>query len=49
MHAAALFFALVLWFVVSATEPSEQLIPVRFNPLSRLTLGPYGRWIVFAH
>ena len=40
LKAAALFFALVLWFVVSATEPSEQLVPVRFNPLldSSLTL-----------
>ena len=38
LKAAALFFALVLWFVVSATEPSEQLIPVRFNPLLDSTL-----------
>ena len=38
LKAAALFFALVLWFMVSATEPSEQLIPVRFNPLLDSTL-----------
>lgn len=38
LKAAALFFALVLWFVVSATEPSEQLVPVRFNPLLDSTL-----------
>ena len=29
--AAALFFALVLWFVVSAEEPSEELVPVRLK------------------
>jgi len=29
--AAALFFAVVLWFVVSAEEPSEQLIPVTLD------------------
>jgi len=28
---AALFFAIVLWLVVSAEEPSEQLVPVRFE------------------
>jgi hypothetical protein len=28
---AALFFAMVLWLVVSAEEPSEQLIPVRLD------------------
>lgn len=38
LKAAALFFALVLWFVVSATEPSEQLVPVRFTPLLDSTL-----------
>jgi len=27
--AAALFFSIVLWFVVSAEEPSEELVPVR--------------------
>jgi hypothetical protein len=29
--AAALFFALVLWLVVSAEEPSEELVPVRLD------------------
>jgi len=29
--AAALFFALVLWFVVSAEEPTEELVPVRLE------------------
>jgi len=29
--AAALFFAIVLWFVVSAEEPSVQLLPVRLD------------------
>ena len=29
--AAALFFAIVLWLVVSAEEPSEELVPVRFE------------------
>lgn len=29
--AAALFFAVVLWLVVSAEEPSEQLVPVRLE------------------
>src|SRR5262245_53986606 len=29
--AAALFFAVVLWFVVSAEEPSEELVPVRLE------------------
>jgi len=29
--AAALFFALVLWLVVSAEEPSEELVPVRLE------------------
>ena len=38
LKAAALFLALVLWFMVSATEPSEQLVPVRFNPLLDSTL-----------
>ena len=28
---AALFFAIVLWFVVSAEEPSEELVPVRLE------------------
>lgn len=30
--AAALFFALVLWFFVSAEEPTELEVPVRFAP-----------------
>ena len=41
--AAALFFALVLWFVVSAEEPSEQLIPVRLDASydsGRILTGP---------
>lgn len=38
LKGAALFLALVLWFIVSATEPSEQLVPVRFNPLLDSTL-----------
>jgi hypothetical protein len=29
--AAALFFALVLWLVVSTEEPAEQLVPVRLS------------------
>jgi hypothetical protein len=29
--AAALFFAVVLWLVVSAEEPSEELVPVRLD------------------
>ena len=28
---AALFFAIVLWFVVSAEEPSEEVVPVRLE------------------
>jgi hypothetical protein len=28
---AALFFAVVLWFVVSAEEPTEELVPVRLD------------------
>ena len=28
---AALFFSIVLWFVVSAEEPSEELVPVRLE------------------
>ena len=30
--AAAIFFALVLWLVVSGEEPSEELVEVRFTP-----------------
>jgi len=29
---AALFFALVLWLVVSAEEPTEEVLGVRFEP-----------------
>jgi hypothetical protein len=29
---AALFFAIVLWLVVSAEEPTEEIVPVRFAP-----------------
>lgn len=32
LKGAALFFALVLWLVVSAEEPSEEVINVRFTP-----------------
>ena len=32
LKAAALFFALVLWLVVSAEEPSEEVVNVRFTP-----------------
>src|SRR4029450_1171018 len=39
--AAALFFAVVLWLVVSAEEPSEEVVPVRleapFDPARVLT------------
>jgi hypothetical protein len=41
---AALFFAIVLWFVVSAEEPSEELVPVRldatYDSARMLTSGP---------
>lgn len=30
---AAIFFALVLWLVVSAEEPTQDLVPVRFQPV----------------
>ena len=33
LKAAALFFALVLWMVVSIEEPTEDIIPVRFAPV----------------
>jgi hypothetical protein len=33
LKAAALFFALVLWAVVSAEEPTEEIIPIRFAPV----------------
>ena len=32
LKATALFFALVLWLVVSAEEPTEETIEVRFRP-----------------
>jgi hypothetical protein len=41
--AAALFFAVVLWFVVSAEEPSEELVPVRLeasHDSARMLTGP---------
>lgn len=31
--AGALFFALVLWLIVSAEEPTQQVVPVTFQPL----------------
>lgn len=33
LKAAALFFALVLWTVVSAEEPTDEVIPIRFAPV----------------
>jgi hypothetical protein len=33
LKAAAIFFALVLWTVVSAEEPTEEVIPIRFAPM----------------
>lgn len=33
LKAAALFFALVLWTVVSVEEPTEEIIPIRFAPM----------------
>ena len=33
LKAAAVFFALVLWTVVSAEEPTEEVIPIRFAPV----------------
>ncbi len=33
LKAAAIFFALVLWTVVSAEEPTEEVIPVHFAPM----------------
>lgn len=32
LKAAAIFFATVLWLVVSAEEPSEEVVNVRFTP-----------------
>ena len=40
--AAAIFFALVLWLVVSAAEPAEQLVDVRFTPVLDSTLQLVG-------
>ena len=33
LKAAALFFALVLWMVVSAEEPTDEVVPIRFAPV----------------
>jgi hypothetical protein len=33
LKAAAVFFALVLWMVVSAEEPTDEVIPIRFAPV----------------
>ena len=33
LKAASLFFATVLWVVVSSQEPTEELVPVRFVPM----------------
>ena len=33
LKAAAIFFALVLWMVVSAEEPTDEIIPIRFAPV----------------
>ena len=33
LKAAALFFALVLWMVVSVEEPTDEIIPIRFAPV----------------
>ena len=33
LKAAALFFALVLWTVVSVEEPTDEVIPIRFAPV----------------
>ena len=38
LKAAALFFACVLWLVVGAAEPTEELVPVRFAPALDPTL-----------
>ena len=52
--AAALFLALVLWIVVSAEEPSEELVPVRLVTLhdsTRALVGerPTVRALVVGH
>jgi|SRR5579884_1544146 len=33
LKAAAVFLAIVLWFVVNAKEPQVELVPVRFSPV----------------
>ena len=33
LKGAAIFFALVLWMVVSAEEPTDEVIPIRFAPV----------------
>jgi hypothetical protein len=33
LKAAAIFFALVLWMVVSIEEPTDEIIPIRFAPV----------------
>ncbi|HWE40881.1 MAG TPA: hypothetical protein VG432_00115 [Gemmatimonadaceae bacterium] len=33
LKAAAIFFALVLWMVVSAEEPTDEVVPIRFAPV----------------
>jgi hypothetical protein len=38
LKASALFFACVLWLVVGAAEPTEELVPVRFAPALDPTL-----------
>ena len=42
LKAAALFFALVLWLIVSAKEPSQELVQVRFAPTFDSTLHVEG-------
>lgn len=39
---AALFFALVLWLIVSAEEPAEEMVSVRFEPALDSTLRLQG-------
>jgi YbbR domain-containing protein len=38
LKATAVFFAVVLWFVINAKEPQLQLVPVRFSPVLDSTL-----------
>lgn len=42
LKAAALFFALVLWLIVSAKEPAQEIVPVRFAPTFDSTLHVEG-------